>query len=63
MKYFFILGNNQTLSIAEISAVFPSASSGQIINNNVFIINSTENINAEVVIKKLGGTIKIGKIN
>ncbi|MBU0647211.1 methyltransferase domain-containing protein [Patescibacteria group bacterium] len=61
MKYFFVLGNNPTLSIAEITSVF--SGSPEIISNQLFILNSQENIQALEVIKRLGGTIKIGIIN
>jgi len=59
MKYFFILGNNPTLSIAEICSVFPSASIGRFVNEQVFILE-TEEFDAQKIIRKLGGTIKIG---
>ncbi len=60
MRYFFILGTNPTLSIAEILAVFPGENY-ELINKDVFLLD-TEEINAQEMIKKLGGTIKIGKI-
>ncbi len=61
MKYFFVLGNNPTLSIAEITSVF--SGSPEIISNQLFILDSQENIQALEVIKRLGGTIKIGIID
>lgn len=61
MKYFFILGNNPTLSTAEISAVFPGENISLL--NNILIINSIKEIDAKKIIKTLGGTIKIGTIN
>ncbi len=60
MKNFFILGNNPTLSIAEISAIYPNNESGEIISREIFFLE--EEINSQELIKKLGGTIKIGKI-
>ena len=74
MKYFFILGNNPTLSLAEISAVFDlnkegatdkdtKRPSGHLVSSSVFILETVENINAKELIKKLGGTIKIGIID
>ncbi len=60
-QYFFVLGSNPTLSIAELSAVFGAAKS-QIINENIFLIETEKNINAPEIIKNLGGTIKIGAI-
>lgn len=71
MKYFFILGNNPSLSIAEISAFFglnntKKPQNNQIksilLNEAVFILETNQEINAKELIKKLGGTIKIGLI-
>lgn len=69
MKYFFILGNNPTLSIAEISAVFGLYNLGTghcpvptIISENVLILETDQELNVKELIKKLGGTIKIGLI-
>ena len=62
MKYFFALGNNPTLSIAELSAIFPYAKNQEIINKNIFILKTTEEIDVQSLIKKIGGTIKIGVI-
>lgn len=85
MKYFFILGNNPTLSVAEISAVFGlretkfpvrlarlaelkrteangEARVGNLVSGNVFILETDQEIDAKVLIKRLGGTIKIGEI-
>ncbi|MFH1745041.1 MAG: DNA methyltransferase [bacterium] len=59
MQYFFTLGNNPTLSVAEISAVF--GMSGKILDT-VYIIETENKINAKDSIKKMGGVIKIGKI-
>ncbi len=61
MKYFFILGNNPALSIAEISAIF-DASKGELISEDIFILETDQDINAPEIIKKMGGVIKIGKI-
>ncbi len=60
---FFILGNNPTLSMAEISAVFnlskkENYSVNNLISKDVFILN--KQIDASQIIKKIGGTIKIG---
>jgi tRNA G10 N-methylase Trm11 len=71
MKYFFILGNNPTLSIAEISAVFGLNKTneketgfpiGNPVSTDVFILETDKPTNAPELIKKLGGTIKIGEI-
>ncbi|MDO9399821.1 MAG: DNA methyltransferase [bacterium] len=61
MKYFFVLGSNPTLSIAEITSVF--SDTPEIINNQILILDSQKDIQAQEIIKKLGGTIKIGEIN
>lgn len=63
MKYYFILGNNPTLSIAEISAIFgiEPNKTGEIASQNVFILDTKE-FDATNIMKRLGGTIKIGKI-
>jgi len=63
MTYFFILGNNPTLSIAEILNVL----SKQIIkvekiSSEVLIIRLSEKINILALQDQLGGTIKIGEV-
>ncbi len=60
-KYFFILGSNPTLSMAELSAVFPHAPAF-IANQDVLILDLAEKIDAKQLIARLGGTIKIGEI-
>jgi tRNA G10 N-methylase Trm11 len=60
MKYFFALGNNPTLSTAELSAIFPK--NLLLLPNNVIVLETDREINCQKLIKKLGGTIKIGKI-
>lgn len=62
MKYFFILGNNVSLSVAEIVAVIPDFLSLEILEKNVLILDAEKDINEAEIIKRLGGTIKIGKI-
>jgi tRNA G10 N-methylase Trm11 len=61
MKYFFVLGNHPSLSVAELSAMFPSAKDG-LISQNIFIFDIPEKINPEEIIRRLGGTIKLGLI-
>ncbi|MDP3043105.1 MAG: DNA methyltransferase [bacterium] len=69
MKYFFVLGANPTLSIAELSAVFglnnknTECPTGRLASENVFLIESNKAIDSSALIKKIGGTIKIGIIN
>ncbi len=67
MKYFFILGTNPTLSIAEISAIFGLNSKetkppmGSLVSGDVLILE-TDEFDAKEALKKLGGVIKIGII-
>lgn len=61
MKYFFILGNNPTLSVAEISAIFCTAK-GELISKDIFVLETEKEIDAKEIIKKMGGVIKIGII-
>lgn len=59
MIYFFVLGNNPALSLAELSAVLP-CQDGALISNEVFIWETGNEIVPEKLIKVLGGVIKIG---
>jgi tRNA G10 N-methylase Trm11 len=61
-KYFFIFGSNPTLSLAEVLSVFEEARIGRFQAGNVFIFESRKEIDAKEIIKKIGGTIKIGII-
>ena len=65
MRYFFILGNNPTLSIAEISAVFGlnDNSKTEIISQEIFLLETENSFDSAELIKKLGGVIKIGVIS
>ncbi|MDA2921811.1 methyltransferase domain-containing protein [Patescibacteria group bacterium AH-259-L07] len=65
MTYFFILGNNPTLSIAEIVCVLSAKIKKQnikVISQDVFIVEFNKKIDISLLQKQLGGTIKIGKI-
>jgi tRNA G10 N-methylase Trm11 len=65
MQYFFILGRNPKLSLAELFAVFErdNVQHTLIANNKEFaIFDIKQKINAKELINKLGGTIKIGEI-
>jgi len=66
MKYFFILGTNPELSIAELTAVFDlknvAATNFILPNKHVFIVELDKNINCNQIISRLGGIIKIGEI-
>lgn len=59
MTYFFVLGNNPALSLAELSAVLP-CQDGALISKDVFIWETGNEIVPEKLIKVLGGIIKIG---
>lgn len=61
MKYFFILGTNTALSLAELSAVI-NINEAQLISGDVLIVDSSVELNPENLIKELGGIIKIGII-
>ena len=61
MQYFFILGNNPALSTAEISAIFPN-NKLILASFEILLMNSPEPIDTANLMRKLGGTIKIGEI-
>lgn len=65
MTYFFILGNNPTLSIAEIVCVLSAKIKKQnikVLSQDIFIVEFNKKIDTGLVQKQLGGTIKIGQI-
>jgi tRNA G10 N-methylase Trm11 len=64
MKYFFVLGTNPTLSIAELTAVLKLSEKNdmEILPNNILVADVKDKINSEKLIYNLGGTIKIGEI-
>src|SRR5680860_1770946 len=61
MKYFFVLGINTALSLAELSAVI-GINNAKLIGGDLLIVDSSVELNPENLIKKLGGIIKIGAI-
>jgi tRNA G10 N-methylase Trm11 len=61
MKYFFILGNNPSLSIAELNALL-NLSNAKLLTPNFLITDLDLEIDADKLIKRLGGVIKIGLI-
>ncbi|MCX6797611.1 MAG: DNA methyltransferase [Candidatus Falkowbacteria bacterium] len=61
MRYFFVLGNNPALSVAEIQAIFPD-SQGFMAAPEVFVMTAGRELKASDLVKRLGGTIKIGII-
>jgi len=61
MKYFFVLGTNTALSVAELAAVLDLKKARLLADD--FLVWETDNeINAESLIKRLGGIVKIGEI-
>jgi len=65
MKYYFVLGNNPTLSALEIAFYFQREKiDHQIIGNSneILLLETKKEIDAEKILDSLGGTIKIGKI-
>jgi len=61
MRYFFILGTNSTLSLAELAAVF-SNGEFSLVQKNIAILDINQEIKANII-KKIGGTIKFGIIH
>jgi tRNA G10 N-methylase Trm11 len=63
-KYFFILGQNKNLSIAEIVGKFVNAADfgGTELANGVLIVESKKELNPTVILSELGGTVKVGEI-
>ena len=64
MKYFFALGHQPKLSLAEIKSVLSPLTDFVIknISREVCIIKTKEKIDLNLMQKKLGGTIKMGEI-
>ena len=60
MKYFFILGNNPTLSLTEIASVL-NLKPNQVLflSEDSLVVDVADSFDAEKLINKLGGTIKI----
>ena len=64
-QYFFVLGNNHTLSKIEILTVFSKENINfKIITSSaeILILESNQKIDLQGLMKKLGGTIKVGQI-
>lgn len=62
MKYFFQLGKNPALSLAEIRSTLPQLSDLRIVNQEILLAESRETIDAMKLAALLGGTIKVGEI-
>lgn len=61
MKYFFVLGTNTSLSLAELAAVLDLKKTW-LISGDFLLWETETEINPESLMKRLGGVIKIGKI-
>jgi len=61
MKYFFILGSNPTLSLAEIYSLLGVRFSYKLIDKDCLLVEGGD-LDETVMINQLGGTIKIGRI-
>jgi tRNA G10 N-methylase Trm11 len=61
MKYFFVLGTNAALSVAELGAVL-DLQDPQLLAADFLVAESAQEIQADSLIKRLGGIIKIGLI-
>lgn len=61
MKYFFILGKNPSLSLAEILATV-KPKDFYLVTKDFLLLDSDVDILAKELINKMGGVIKIGKI-
>jgi tRNA G10 N-methylase Trm11 len=59
MQYFFVLGNNPALSVAEIQAVLGTAKY-DLINEQILMVEPAQPFDAVALQLHLGGTIKIG---
>lgn len=61
MKYFFVLGSNSALSVAELAAVI-TLKNPELLAVDFLVAENDQEIQSENLIKRLGGIIKIGKI-
>jgi len=61
MKYFFILGTNAALSVAELAAVLP-IKKAEILAPDFLLWETETEIKAAALSQRLGGVIKIGRI-
>jgi tRNA G10 N-methylase Trm11 len=61
MKYFFQLGSNKLLSTAEIFAIFKGYEAKmRLLNDNILLLDTEQEIDIQEKIQKMGGIIKIG---
>ncbi len=61
MKYFFVLGTNTALSVAELAAAV-DLKTASLLASDFLIWETNTEINADTLMKRLGGVIKIGEI-
>lgn len=61
MKYFFVLGSNTALSVAELSAVM-ALKNPLLLATDFLVAENDQEIQLETLIKRLGGVIKVGRI-
>jgi len=61
MKYFFVLGTNTALSVAELAATL-DLKDAKLLASDFLIWETNNQIEPENLIKRLGGVIKIGEI-
>lgn len=61
MSYFFVLGTNTALSLAELNAVL-KLKNPRLLAVDFLVSEIVGELNIELLIKRLGGTIKIGRI-
>jgi tRNA G10 N-methylase Trm11 len=63
-KFIFVIGRNPALSIAELEAYFTSRniSFKIFMQNNLAIVAKTGSFSSKEAIKRLGGTLKIGRV-
>lgn len=62
MTYFFILGSNPALSVAELCSVFGKAANYRLLNNKVLLLDADTEINIKEKMICLGGTVKAGLV-
>lgn len=61
MTYFFILGANPALSLAEIYTMLGTLPSYELVDKDCLLVEVTGDLDTKSLIKKLGGTVKIGQ--
>ncbi len=62
MTYFFHLGTNTALSLAELFSVLPLANKGSFVAKDLFLVDLDQALDATALMARLGGTIKIAQV-